>query len=101
MILVSEPAKAALWQSLGEDGAAPPEQALRLTATQGYFILDSDYPTERDRIIEHRDSPIIIVDQETEDLVGDAIIDVLEGENGSELVFRKISSNGHRSPFET
>lgn len=99
MIQVSDLAKLALWESLEESGVAP-EQGLRLIATHGAFTLDLDYPTDKDRVIQHRDSTVIIVDRETEDLVGDAIIDINEGENGSELVFRKISSNGHRSNFE-
>lgn len=99
MIQVSDLAKAALWESLRESGVSP-EQGLRLTAGHGAFTLDLDYPTNKDRVIEHRDATIIIVDRETEDLVGDAIIDIDEGENGSELVFRKISSNGYQSNFE-
>ena len=99
MIQVSDLAKSALWESLQQSGVDP-EQGLRLTASHGAFTLDLDYPTEKDRVIEHRDSTVIIIDRETEDLVGDAIIDIHEGENGSELVFRKISSNGHRSNFE-
>jgi hypothetical protein len=95
MILVSDLAKAALWESLQESGVEP-GQGLRLNATQGAFTLDLDYPKEEDRVIEHRDSTVIIVDRETEDLIGDAIIDINEGENGSELVFRKISTNGYR-----
>lgn len=99
MILVSELAKAALWESLQESGVAP-EQGLRLSAAQGNLTLDLDYPTDTDRIIEHRDSTVIIVDRETESMVGDAIIDIHESDNGSELVFRKISSNGHRPDAE-
>jgi Fe-S cluster assembly iron-binding protein IscA len=99
MILVSDVAKAALWESLQESGVEP-GRGLRLMETQGAFTLDLDYPKEQDRIIEHRDSTVIIVDRETEDLIGDAIIDINEGENGSELVFRKISTNSHRPDAE-
>jgi Fe-S cluster assembly iron-binding protein IscA len=99
MILVSELAKAALWESLQESGVAP-DQGLRLSAIQGAIILDLDYATEADHVIQHRDSAVIIVDRETENLVGDAIIDIHEGEHGSELVFRKIFSNGHRPDLE-
>jgi Fe-S cluster assembly iron-binding protein IscA len=95
MILVSDLAKAALWESLQESGIEA-GQGLRLTATEGAFTLDLDYPNEKDRVIEHRDATVIIVDQETEDRIGDAIIDINEGENGSELVFRKIYTNSHR-----
>ena len=99
MILVSDVAKAALWESLQESGVEP-GWGLRLTATEGAFTLDLDYPKEQDRVIEHRDSKVIIVDRETEDLIGEAIIDINEGENGSELVFRKISTNSHRPDAE-
>jgi len=95
MILVSESAKAALWESLQGSGVAP-DQGLRLSAIHGAIILDLDYATEKDRVIEHRDSAVIIVDRETESLVGDAIIDIQEGEQGPELILRRIFSDGHR-----
>jgi hypothetical protein len=95
MILVSELAKAALRESLDQSGMTR-DQALRLTGSGGSFTLEVDQPTEDDRIIRYKDSPVIIVDQKTAEEVGDAIIDIQDSAQGPALIFQRISSGNHQ-----
>ena len=95
MILVSELAKSALLESLQQSGMTH-GQALRLTASQGSFTLEVDRPTENDRVIRHGNSPVLIVDPETEEELGYAMIDIHDSAQGPALVFRRISSDGYQ-----
>jgi hypothetical protein len=95
MILVSELAKTVLLESLQASGV-PPDQGLRLRVGASGFLLETDQPTQQDRIIQHEGATIVIVDAGIESAIGDAIIDVADSPEGPELVFRRISRNGHQ-----
>jgi hypothetical protein len=95
MISVSEIAKGALLESLRESGV-PPDQGLRLKMEQEGLVLETARPTEQDRVIRHLGSTVIIINEELEEVIGDAIIDVAEKDEGPQLVFQRVSRNGHR-----
>jgi hypothetical protein len=95
MILVSELAKTVLLESLQVSGV-PPDQGLRLRVGASGFLLETDQPTQQDRIIQHEGATVVIVDAGIESAIGDAIIDVADSPEGPELVFRRISRNGHQ-----
>jgi Fe-S cluster assembly iron-binding protein IscA len=94
MISISEIAKGALLESLRESGV-PPDQGLRLKVVQKGLVLETGSPTEQDRVIRHQGSTVIIINEELEEVIGDAIIDVAQKEEGPQLVFQRISKNGH------
>ncbi len=95
MILVSELAKTVLVESLQASGI-PPDQGLRLRVGANGFLLETDQPTQQDRVIQHEGAAVVIVDAGIESAIGDAIIDVADSPEGPELVFRRISRNGHQ-----
>jgi hypothetical protein len=95
MILVSELAKTVLLESLQASGI-PPDQGLRLRVGANGFLLETDQPTQQDRIIQHEGSTVVIVDPYIEGAIGDAIIDIADSPEGPELVFRRMSRNGHQ-----
>jgi Fe-S cluster assembly iron-binding protein IscA len=94
MILVSELAKTVLLESLQASGASP-DQGLRLRVGASGFLLETDQPNEQDRVIQHEGANVVIVDPDIEVAIGDAIIDITDSPEGPELVFRRISRNGH------
>jgi len=91
MIEVSEIAASALVQSLNLSGVNL-EQGFRLKRQEDRFALEIDSPTDDDRVITQEGSIVLIVDQDTEDEVGDARIDVEERPDGPQLVMRSKSS---------
>ena len=95
MILVSELAKTVLLGSLQASGISP-DQGLRLRVGANGFLLETDQPAQQDRVIQHEGATVLIVDPDIEDAIGDAIIDVADNPEGPELVFRRISMNGHQ-----
>lgn len=95
MILVSELAKTVLLESLQASGV-PSDQGLRLRVSANGFLLETDQPTQQDRVIQHEGAAVVIVDTGIESAIGDAIIDVADSPEGPELVFRRMSRNGHQ-----
>ena len=93
--MVSELAKTVLLESLQASGISP-DQGLRLRVGANGFLLETDQPTQQDRVIQHEGATVLIVDPDIEDAIGDAIIDVADNPEGAELVFRRISMNGHQ-----
>jgi hypothetical protein len=91
MIEVSDLAANALVQSLGASGVGP-EKGFRLTKKEDKFALEIDSPAENDRVIKHGGAIALIVDQGTEEEVGDVLIDVEERADGPQLMMRSKPS---------
>ena len=87
MIELSELAANALVQSLKASGVEP-EKGFRLTKKEDRFALEIDSLAEDDRIIKHEGAIALMVDQGTEEEVGDVLIDVEEGADGPHLMMR-------------
>ncbi len=87
MIEVSELAANALVQSLEASGVEP-DKGFRLTKQEDRFALEIDSPAEEDRVIRHEGAIALIVDQNTEEEVGDALIDVEDRPDGPQLMMR-------------
>ena len=87
MIEVSELAATALVQSLKASGVEP-EKGFRLTKKEDGFALEIDSPAENDRVIKHEGAIALMVDQVTEEEVGDVLIDVEERADGPQLMMR-------------
>ncbi|MFQ5879594.1 MAG: hypothetical protein ACE5IZ_05425 [Dehalococcoidia bacterium] len=66
-----------------------PGQALRLKQKDDQFTLELDSPTEDDRVVEHNEQPVIMMDPEVDRLLEDAVIDVQEGPQGASLTIRR------------
>jgi len=84
MIEVSELAATALVQSL-EASCVGLEKGFRLTKKEGRFALEIDSPAENDRVIKHEGAIALMVDQGTEEEVGDVLIDVEDRPGGPQL----------------
>jgi len=87
MIEVSELAASALVQSLQMSGVEP-SKGFRLTKQEDIFELEIDSPAEDDRVIRHEGAIALMVDQGTEEEVGDVLIDVEDRPNGPQLMMR-------------
>lgn len=87
MIEVSELAANALAQSLQMSGIEP-EKGFRLTRQEDRFALEIDSPAQEDRVIEHEGTVVLMVDQDTEEEVGDVLIDVEDRPDGPQLMMR-------------
>lgn len=78
MISISVPAATALLGSLQASGIEP-ERGLRLTKEEGERLtLCLDIPGDNDRVIKHEGSTLLIIDNDMEKDVGDALIDIDE-----------------------
>ncbi len=91
MIEVSELAANALVQSLEASGVEP-DKGFRLTKQEDRFALEIDIPADDDVVIRHEGSIALIVDQSTEDEVGDVLIDVEDRPDGPQLMMRSKPS---------
>jgi hypothetical protein len=93
VIFVSQLAKTAMLKSLQQSGVAP-SHALRLSWVRDgaalKVALKVDQPKDSDYIIHHRDSPVLIVDRHTANALGDAAIDIHDGDKGAKLVFQRM-----------
>lgn len=87
MIEVSHLAANVLVQSLEASGVKP-DKGFRLTRKEDRFALEIDSPAEDDRVINHRGAIALMVDQSTEEEVGDVLIDVEERADGPQLMMR-------------
>jgi len=87
MIEVSELAASALVQSLQMSGVES-AKGFRLTKQEDKFALEIDNPAEDDRVIRHEGSIALMVDQGTEEEVGDVLIDVEDRPGGPQLMMR-------------
>ncbi|MFQ5872692.1 MAG: hypothetical protein ACE5JL_02675 [Dehalococcoidia bacterium] len=81
MIEVTEEAKAYLLYSMKPDDVGP-EKGLRLIERRDRFELKVDSPTEADQVIRKDDETVLIIDQATQENVGDVVIDLIEGPQG-------------------
>ncbi|MFQ6025911.1 MAG: hypothetical protein ACE5Q6_00185 [Dehalococcoidia bacterium] len=89
MITISEYARAVLWQSLHQAGI-PTDRGLRLQPEADGFTLGLDKPTEDDRVIHHRDVPVLIIDGVLDEWVDDLLIDVTDSPQGAQLTIRPL-----------
>jgi hypothetical protein len=89
MIMVSDQAKAVLWESLQQSGI-PPDRGLRLQPSDDGFVLEVDRPTEDDRVIRHRDVPVLIIDGDLDENIDELLIDIGEGPQGPQLTLRPL-----------
>jgi len=87
VVEVSELAAKALVQSLEVSGVEP-EKGFRLTKKEDRFALEIDSLAEDDRVIKHEGAIALMVDQGTEEGLGDVLIDVEEGADGPHLMMR-------------
>lgn len=92
MIQVSEIAAMAILEALAASGVEP-DKGLRLKREVMGFSLSIDTPADNDSIIYRSQSLVLIVDKNTEEEVGDALVDVEDGPEEAHLVLRhKIPS---------
>ncbi len=91
MVEVSELAASALVQSLQASGVDP-EQGFRLTRQEDRFALEIDNPGTEDLVIKHEGAIALIVDPDTQDEVGDVLIDVEDRPDGPQLMMRGKAS---------
>ncbi|MFQ6030068.1 MAG: hypothetical protein ACE5Q6_21555 [Dehalococcoidia bacterium] len=89
MITVSDHAKAVLWQSLQQAGI-PTDRGLRLQRRVDGFAFELDQPTKDDRVIHHRDVPILIIDGGLDEEIDDLLIDVTNGPQGTQLTIHPL-----------
>jgi len=91
MIEVSELAANVLVQSLHASGVEP-DKGFRLTKKEDSFALEIDSPAKDDRVIKHGEAIALMVDQDTEEEVGDVLIDVEKRPDGPQLMMRSKPS---------
>jgi len=87
LIQVSEIAAMVILEALQANGSGP-EKGLRLKQEKNGISLNIDTPGNNDNIIWHNKSIVLIVDKDTEKKVGDAMVDIEEGEEEPRLVLR-------------
>jgi hypothetical protein len=88
MIQVSEIAAMAILETLQASGVGP-DKGLRLKREDIGLSLRIDAPKNNDNVVWHNKSVVLIVDQDTEKKVGDALVDVEEGPEEARLVLRR------------
>ncbi len=88
MIQVSEMAAIALLESLQASGVEP-DKGLRLKKEDSKLTLKVDTPDNNDRVIWHSKCAVLIVDRDTEEKIGDALVDVDEKPEDARLVLRR------------
>lgn len=91
MIEVSELAADALVQSLHMSGVEP-EKGFRLTKQEQRFALEIDSPGDDDKVITREGAIVLMFDQDTEEEVGDVLIDVEDRPDGPQLMMRSKPS---------
>lgn len=94
MVEVSELAAMAMGQSL-RASSVEADKGFRLTKGEEGFTLEIDNPTEKDQVIKHEETIVLIVDQGVEEEVGNVVIDVEEGQEGPQLMMRSGSSKNN------
>jgi len=87
MIRVSEIAAMAILETLQASGIGP-DNGLRLKQEDIGLSLRIDTPKNDDKVTWHNKSIVLIVDQDTEKKMGDALIDIEEGPKEPRLVLR-------------
>jgi len=87
VIEVSDLAANVLVQSLEASGVES-DKGFRLTKKEDRFALEIDSPAEDDRVIKHEGAIALMVNQDTEEEVGDVLIDVEERVDGPQLMMR-------------
>ena len=87
MIRVSEIASMAILETLQASGVGP-DKGLRLNQEAKGLSLHIDTPNNDDSVIWHNKSVVLVVDQDTEKMIGDALVDIEEGPEEARLVLR-------------
>jgi hypothetical protein len=87
MIQVSEIAAIAILETLQASGVGP-DKGLRLKREDVGLSLHIDTPKDNDNVIWQNKSVVLIFDHDTEEKVGDALVDVEEGPEEARLVLR-------------
>lgn len=97
MIEVSEIARMVILETLQTSGAGP-NKGLRLKQEDKGVTLHVDVPKNDDQVTWHNKSIVLIVDQDTEGKIGNAVVDVEEGTEEARLVLRhKISKSQEKT----
>jgi hypothetical protein len=78
----------ALLESLQASGVEP-DKGLCIKREDSKLTLKVDTPNNHDRVIWHNKSAVLIVDQDTEEEIGDALVDVDEKPEEARLVLRR------------
>jgi hypothetical protein len=88
VIQVSEIAAIALLESLQASGVGA-DRGLRLKKEDNKMTLKVDNPKNNDRVIRYDECTVLIVDQDTEEKIGDATVDVDKKSEEARLVLRR------------
>jgi hypothetical protein len=88
MIQLSDIAATVLLESLRASGVGP-DKGLRLKEKDSKMTLNLDIPGNEDRVIRHGKSVVLIVDQDTEKDIGDALVDIDDKHKRNRLVLRR------------
>jgi hypothetical protein len=91
MLELSDLAVYVLVQSLKASGVGS-EKGFRLKEREDEFKLEIDSPADDDRVIRHEGAIVMMVDQGTEEKVGNVLIDVKETTDGRQLMLRSKPS---------
>jgi hypothetical protein len=91
MLELSDLAVYVLVQSLKASGVGP-DKGFRLKEEEDEFRLEIDSPAESDQVIRREGAIVMMVDQGTEEKVGNVLIDVKETTDGRQLMLRSKPS---------
>jgi hypothetical protein len=89
MLELSDLAVYVLVQSLKASGVEP-EKGFRLKRRDDEMRLEIDSPAESDQVIRHEGAIVMMVDQGTEQQLGNVLIDVKETTDGRQLMMSRI-----------
>lgn len=89
MIGISEVAVKVLAEGLQASGVEP-EKGLRLSEEGSNLTLGLDTPKENDRVVSQDGQSVLIINQELEERVGDALIDIEQTSEGPALIMRSV-----------
>ena len=90
MVRITDRASEIILESLQASGIEP-GMGLRLFEEDGEFSLDIDSVMDEDRVIEYKESTILIVEKELEEMVGDVLIDITDTPDGAQLTMVKTA----------
>jgi Fe-S cluster assembly iron-binding protein IscA len=88
MLEVTEKALDALTTVL-DSSETEPQEGLRLAPNPGGgFGLVVDEPHEGDRVITQGERPVLLVEQEVSEVLGDVVLDLIDSPEGPQLTLR-------------
>ncbi|MFQ6029502.1 MAG: hypothetical protein ACE5Q6_18655, partial [Dehalococcoidia bacterium] len=97
MITVTESAKSAMWETLRRNNM-PWDAAFRLGRGSDGPVLDVDRPADGDRVISHRNAPVLVIDRDFDEGLGRAVVDLSVAGKPPAFSFRPVPPEDSESP---